>query len=35
VPDGCFGAPAVFVGRPRADLVVEVLAGGLERLGFG
>lgn len=35
VPDGCFGAPAEFQGRPPADLLVEVLAGGPERLGLG
>ncbi|HEY5657808.1 MAG TPA: D-alanine--D-alanine ligase [Myxococcota bacterium] len=35
VPDGSFGILAELEGRPLADLLAEVIAGGLARLGLG
>jgi hypothetical protein len=34
-PDGSFGILAEIEGRALADLLAEVIAGGLERLGLG
>lgn len=35
VPDGRLGVPAEIEGRPPPELLAEVLADGLDRLGLG